>query len=101
MSGIKRHNETVDAGDQQPGKKYQKLELESDDLGNSWALPSGQATYGYSHITQRFKGKEKILSVTPVPSNIDLKEKKKFYLSLQCQVTLKIELLIEKKRTKR
>ena len=86
MSGIKRHNETVDAGDQQPGKKYQRLELESDDLGNSWALPFGQATYARKYMATHILPK-------------DLKEKKKFYLSLQCQVTLKIELLIEKKRT--
>ena len=34
-SGVKRHNETVDAGDQHSANKYQ----------NSCALPSGQATY--------------------------------------------------------
>ena len=70
LSGIKRHNETVDAGDQQPGKKYQRLELESDDLGNSWALPSGQATYARKYMATHILPK-------------DLKEKKKFYLSLQ------------------
>ena len=44
-SGVKRHNETVDAGDQHSANKYQRLELESENLGNSCALPSGQATY--------------------------------------------------------
>ena len=73
-SGIKRHNETVDAGDQQPAKKYQRLELESDDLGNSWALPSRQATHVHKYMATHISPKE-------------LKEKKKFYLSLQCQVT--------------
>ena len=31
-SGCKRHNETVDDGDQQPANKYWRFELESDDL---------------------------------------------------------------------
>ena len=39
----KRQNETVDAGDQQPANKYQRHEQKSDDLGNSWPLPFGQA----------------------------------------------------------
>ena len=63
-SGCKRHNETVDAGDQQPANRYQRFELESDDLGISSALPSGQATcvhkYIATHIIQRYKRKNVI-----------------------------------------
>ena len=49
-SGCKRHNETVDAGDQQPANIYQRFELESDDLGNSWAFPFGQVTYVHRYM---------------------------------------------------
>ena len=35
LSGCKRQNETVDAGDQQSPNKYQRFELKNDDLGNS------------------------------------------------------------------
>ena len=66
-------NETVDTGDQQPANKYQRFELESDDLGNSWALPSVEATYVHKYMAVHISPKdikEKILSVTPVPSNI-------------------------------
>ena len=68
-----RHNETVDAGDQQPANKYQRFELESDDLGISSTLPSGQATYEHKYMAPHISSKdikEKMLSVTPVPSNV-------------------------------
>ena len=51
LSGCKRHNENADAGDQQPANKHRRFELESDDLGNSWALSSGQATYMHKYMT--------------------------------------------------
>ena len=60
-NGCERHNETVDAGGQQPANKYQRFELESGDLGNSWALPSWHATYVHkymaTHISSRYKRK--------------------------------------------
>ena len=42
-SGCKMQNETVDAGDQQPANKYERFELESENLGNPWAFPFAQA----------------------------------------------------------
>ena len=56
-SGVKRHNETVDAEDHQPANKYQRFELESVDFGNLWALPSGQATYVRKYIATHISPK--------------------------------------------
>ena len=49
------------------------FELEGHDLGNSWVLPSVEATYVHKYIAVHISPKdikEKILSVIPVPSNI-------------------------------
>ena len=54
-SGCKRQNETVDAGDQQPSNKYQRLELESDDLPGK--LPMYTNIYLLTY-TQRCKRKK-------------------------------------------
>ena len=91
-SGVKRHNETVDAEDHQPANKYQRFELESDDFENSWALPSGQATYVRKYIATHISPKdikENILSVTPVPSNIKNSQNLDEYIK---------ELLVENKK---
>ena len=91
-SGVKRHNKTVDAGDQQPANKYQRLELESGNLGNSCDLPSGQATYIHKYMAAHISPKdikEKILSVTPVPSKIKDRQKLDKYIK---------ELLVENKK---
>ena len=57
-SGCKRQNETVDAGDQQPANKSQRFELESDDLGNSWPLPSRQAIYVHKYTATHISHKD-------------------------------------------
>ena len=88
----KWHKKTVDVGDQQPVNKYQRFELESEDLGNSWALPSAQATYIHKYMATHISPKdikEKILSLTPVPSNIKDSQKLDEYIK---------ELLIENKK---
>ena len=72
-SGCKKQNKTVDAGDQQPANKYQRFELESDYLGNSWPLLSRQATYVRKYLATQISPKDikgKNLSVTLVRSNI-------------------------------
>ena len=58
LSGWKRQNETVEAGDLQPANKYQRFEIESDDPGHSWALPSGQATYIHKYMATRISPKD-------------------------------------------
>ena len=80
-SGCKRHNELVDG--ELPAPKYQRLELQSDDVENSWALPSGQATYVHKYMATHVSAKdikEKILSINPLPNNIKGSQKLDEYI---------------------
>ena len=81
-----QETEWNDAEDQQ-ANKYHRFDLKSNDLGNSWTLPSGQATY----VNKSSKDiKENIISVTPVPSKIKDSQKLDKYFK---------KLLTENKKT--